>query len=141
MTWGKCWSFLGGAGGGLIRNLGDTGRGQAPGPGCSALPQPSRAHRFIFLALGFSPLPPHSPQPGSTKLTALGLLSCSALLFSRWKSATTSSPANASLITPLWSMPPSCGETSQCPAAPGSPRRTGPVPLTSSSMTTGRLGH
>lgn len=108
---GRCWGGLDQepAGGGRRR--------QALELGGSTLPQPVGAYRLIFLELGFRPVPPHSPQPGSTKFTAWGFASRSALLFSRWKSATTSSPAKASVITPRWSMPPSCGDRGQCPAA------------------------
>lgn len=99
-------------------------------------------YRFTFLALGFNPIPPHSPQPGSTRFTGCGFAACSALRFSRRKSATTSSPAKASVMTPLWSTPPSCGEKGQSPAVnPALGPRGRPVLLTSSSMITGRLGH
>ncbi|CAG5866016.1 unnamed protein product [Menidia menidia] len=79
MTLGSCWSLRGGGAAPLTRN------------------------RLRLRAEGLRPSPPHSPQPGRLRSTTLAPPACSCRRLSVRKSETTSSPAKASLISPLWS--------------------------------------
>ena len=82
----------------LVKRAERTHEGEVGEPGALLMGFLSCSYRRLFLALGFRPIPPHSPQPGRVRSRSFGLLASTASLFSFKKSLMTSSPAKASFI-------------------------------------------